>query len=135
MAGCYRGEDVQKTIAVIVAVCLAACSFVGVRTPVVEPGPTPDAPKTIRCSDGSILPALDAIGGAVAMSAAATGVFREQFKDAEKPAHFTAYYAGPLVAIAIAYWYSASFGTSRVSRCAQLKDDAAQIREAVRPIE
>ena len=125
----------EKLIALGMAVCLVACSFVGVSMPTVEAGATPGAPRTIHCSESSVLPALDAVGGALALSGAAVGVFREQFKDSEKPEHFSLFYAGPLVVLAITYWYSAAFGTARVSRCSQLKEEAAQVREVVRPIE
>lgn len=135
IAGCYCDVDVEKVIAVSVAVCLLACSFVGVQMPTVEPGATPGSPRTIHCSDSGLLPALDAVGGALAMSGAAVGIFREQFKDSDKPEHFTLFYAGPLVVLAITYWYSAAFGTARVSRCSQLREEAAQVREVVRPIE
>ena len=48
---------------------------------------------------------------------------------------FTLYYAGPALAVAVIYFWSASYGTARVSRCTELKEELAKVKEAVRPIE
>ena len=121
------------TAAAIIAVLSSStgCSFVGVRGPKltepVDAAGNPIDPKTIHCTESDILPALDALGGAGALAVAGGGIILEKTSDDGSPKHFTAYYAGPLVALAVLFFYSASFGTDRVSRCTELKESKTQI--------
>ena len=82
-----------------------------------------------------MLPALDALGGAAALGVMGGGILLEQTSEDGEPEHFTLYYAGPLLAVAIVYFASATFGTNRVSRCTELRESAVRVRDAVRPIE
>jgi hypothetical protein len=117
----------------LVVVVLAGCSFVGVRAPARTTEPAKD-PAAVHCSDSGILPALDALGGAAAISVIGGGVLLEHTSDDGEPEHFTRNFAGPLLAVAIAYFWSASFGTDRIERCSELKEQAATVQTIVRPI-
>lgn len=112
---------------------VTGCSFAGVRGPArtVEP---PTDPSAIHCTESGVLPALDALGGAAAISVIGGGILLEHTSEDGEPEHFTAYYAGPLLAVAIAYFWSASFGTDRITRCTELKEQASQVRAIVRPV-
>lgn len=92
------------------------CSFALVRAP--KKGPP------LSCNHSSVIPAIDALGGAGALAVMGGGVILEHTSDDGKPAHFTTYYAGPLLATAILYFYSASFGTDRVGKCQELEQAA-----------
>ncbi len=113
---------------------LAGCSFIGVRAPSSKIDPATTAPDSIKCNDSSLLPSLDALGGAGVISVMGGGILLEQTTERERYDHFTLYYAGPLLALAVAYWWSASFGNDRISRCSELKDTAGRVRPIVRPI-
>ncbi len=117
------------TAAVLV---LTGCSFVGVRAPKPQTEP-PTYP--VKCNDSGILPALDALGGAAAISVMGGGIILERTSEDHEPDHFTLYYAGPLLVLAVVYWASASYGNNRTSRCSDLKDAASQVRPVVIPIE
>ena len=116
---------------VLGAVLFTGCSFVGVRAPTqTEPfdaSGAPLDPKTIKCTDSDILPAIDALGGAAALAVAGGGVILEHTSDDGSPQHFTAYYMTPLIAVAVAYFYAAQWGTDRVSRCTDLKEATTKI--------
>ena len=118
--------------------CLAAltgCSFAGVRAPSRSIDPATMSPDQIKCNESSLLPSLDALGGALVISAMGGGIILEQTTERERYDHFTLYYAGPLLLGAIGYWWSASFGNERVSRCTDLKETAGRVRPIVRPVE
>lgn len=117
------------------ATALAGCSFVGVRAPSKSIDPATMSPAQITCNESSLLPSLDALGGAAAISVMGGGIILEHTTERARYDHFTLYYAGPMLAAAIVYWYSASFGNARVSRCTELKETAGRIRPIVRPIE
>lgn len=116
---------------VVGAVLLTGCSFIGVKGPSqTEPYDSaghPLDPKSIRCTDSDLLPAVDALGGAAALAVAGGGVIIEHTSDDGSPQHFTAYYMTPLIAVAIAYFWAGSWGTDRVSRCVDLKEATTKI--------
>lgn len=114
---------------------LAGCSFAGVRAPRYTLDRTTGIPSAIHCSDNGLLPAIDALGGAAAIAATGGGILLEHTSDDRKPEHFTRYYAGPGLVLAIIYFYSASFGNDRITRCSDLKDSASQVKPVVRPVE
>jgi hypothetical protein len=119
----------------VALVLVAGCSFVGVRGPTRTASSPPGDPSSIKCSESDVLPALDALAGAAALGVMGGGILLEQTSEDGEPEHFTLYYAGPALAVAIAYFWSASYGTTRVSRCTELKEDLARVKDAVRPIE
>ncbi|MEO8705857.1 MAG: hypothetical protein ABI867_37850 [Kofleriaceae bacterium] len=116
----------------LAVLALGGCSFVGVRSPKPQTDP-PTYP--VKCNDSGILPALDALGGAAAISVMGGGIILERTDEDHDPQHFTLYYAGPLLALAVVYWASASFGNTRTSRCSDMKEAASRTQEVVRPIE
>jgi hypothetical protein len=113
---------------------LAGCSFAGVRAPPKSIDPATATPGSIRCNDSSLLPSLDALGGAGAISVMGGGIILQYATEKERYDHFTLYYAGPMLALAIAYWWSASFGNDRISRCSDLKEKANRVRPVVLPV-
>ena len=116
-------------------VALAGCSFIGVRGPSGRVGLVPDDPDKIKCTESSLLPSLDALGGALAIAGAGGGIISEQVGEEGKPENFTKYYAGPLIALAIVYFASASFGNTRVTWCTDIKERSLKARDSVRPVE
>ena len=92
---------------------VTGCSFALVREP--HRGPP------VRCTESSVIPAIDALAGGAAIAAMGGGILLEHTSDDGKPEHFTLYYAAPILALAIVYFYSASFGTDRVAKCQELK--------------
>jgi hypothetical protein len=119
----------------VALVALAGCSFVGVRAPSKSIDPATMRPEQIKCNDSALLPSLDALGGAAAISAMGGGLILQYTTERERYDHFTLYYAGPLLVGAIVYWYSASFGNNRISRCTELKEKAGRVVPVVRPID
>lgn len=119
----------MRACSLLVACALTGCSFVGVRGPVHTAVPTQD-PKSIKCTDSSLLPSVDAVLGSIGVGAAIFGSIVDQtVAHTDLPDHFTKYYAGPLVVLGLAYLWSASFGTNRVEACTDAK--AAVIPAAV----
>ena len=108
--------------------CTTACSFVGVSGPAERISFAPRNPDDLKCQEDSILPSLDALGGAFAMSAAVAGVFAEQLSEDGEPENFTAYYAGPLAVIGIAYLIAAGYGNSRITWCSDAKQRSREGR-------
>jgi len=119
----------------VALVLLAGCSFVGVRGPSRTASSSPTDPSSIRCTTSGVLPAIDALAGAAALGVMGGGILLEQTSDDGEPEHFTLYYAGPALAVAIIYFSAANFGTKRVSRCTEAKEQASLVQDAVRPIE
>lgn len=113
---------------------LAGCSFAGVRAPPRSIDPATAAPGSFKCNDSSLLPSIDALGGAGAISVMGGGIILEQTTERARYDHFTLYYAGPLLALAIGYWWSASFGNDRITRCSELKERASRVRPVVLPV-
>ncbi len=98
---------------------LAGCSFVLVKDPPrVAPGTDP---AKVNCSQSSLIPGIDAIGGAAAIAAAAAGVVLEHTSSDGSPKRFDLYFAGPLVVLGIIYFYAASGGTDAVEACQKIK--------------
>jgi hypothetical protein len=89
----------------------------------------------IRCKESSMLPTVDVLGGGAAIVAAGAGILLEQTSDDGQPKHFTAYYAGPLLAVAIAYFWSAGVGNHRLEKCSELKTTARGRPTPVRSID
>ncbi|MEO8842674.1 MAG: hypothetical protein ABI591_13335 [Kofleriaceae bacterium] len=107
----------------LAVVCIAGCSFIGVRGPdVIRSEPAAD-PSTVHCTDSDTLPSLDAVGGAAALAAAGGGFIIEQTSSTGDLHNFSKYYLGPLVAVSIIYFISTSFGTNRVEQCHAAKGD------------
>jgi len=117
------------------AAALAGCSFAGIRAPSKSIDPATMRPEQIKCNESALLPSLDAIGGAAAISVMGGGILLQYTTERERYDHFTLYYAGPLLVAAVTYWYSAAFGNARVSRCTDLKETAGRVQPVVRPIE
>jgi hypothetical protein len=115
--------------------CLTACSFAGVRGPSSRVGLVPNDPSELKCTESALLPSLDALGGALAISAAGGGILIEQTSEDGSLDNFTKYYAGPLIAAGILYFVSASFGNNRITWCTDAKERSMRARDAVRPIE
>jgi hypothetical protein len=120
-----------RPIAVACACALGGCSFIAVRGPVHSHAATPiQDPSLIRCTDSAVLPSLDAVTGSLGVGAALFGGIVDQTSaHTDLPDHYTRDFAGPLLAIGIAYLWSASFGTDRVEACVDAK--AAVIPKAV----
>ena len=117
----------------VALVVMCGCSFAGVRGPARTADPPTD-PAKVHCTESALLPNLDALGGAAAISVIGGGVILEHTSDDGEPEHFTKYYAGPLLAVAIAYFWSASFGTDRTERCTEVRERAGATRRVVAPI-
>ncbi|MCX5743447.1 MAG: hypothetical protein NT062_13215 [Proteobacteria bacterium] len=83
-------------------------------------------PSTVHCSTSAALPSLDAIGGAAAIAASAGGTLYEGVSDNADFKNFKYYYALPLLAVGIAYMWSASYGTDHVEACTEYKEKAGQ---------
>jgi hypothetical protein len=118
----------------VALLALAGCSFVGVRAPSPKLDPSTMSADQIKCNDSSLLPSLDALGGAAAISIAGAGVILEHTTKRERYDDFTLYFAGPMLALAITYWWSASFGNNRISKCSDLKERAGATRPVILPI-
>lgn len=116
------------TAVATVATGVAACSFVGVSGPSERVPHAPKRPEDLKCAEDSILPSLDALGGAFAMSAAVGGVFAEQLSEDGEPDGFTKYYAGPLLVLSIVYLVAAGHGNERITWCTDAKDRSRQGR-------
>jgi hypothetical protein len=112
---------------------LGACSFVGVRGPSDRVGIVPDDPAKVKCTDSTLFPSIDALGGAAAAAVAVGGIVLEKSSDDGKPEHFTSYYAGPLAVLSIVYFYAASWGNNRITWCTDAKERAEANRQARLP--
>lgn len=110
-------------ILALVVVLATGCSYAFVRAPK-HMDPPPTDPRQVRCNDSALFPSLDALGGAAALSVAGAGVILEQTSETGRADNFTKFYAAPLLALAIVYFYSGSFGTDRISKCQELKETA-----------
>ncbi len=131
-----RGTIVaMRYVALAAAFALTGCSFVGVRAPSKSIDPATMRPEQIKCNESTLLPSLDALGGAAAISVMGGGIILEGTTEKARYDNFTLYYAGPLLVTAIVYWYSASFGNNRASRCTELKETAARVQPVVRPLD
>ena len=100
---------------------VAGCSFIGVRGPGALPDPSPP-PDQIHCTTDDLLPSVDALAGAGALTAAVGGTLIEHTSESGAPHDFTKYYMFPLIAVGIVYFVSASAGTHRVEQCEVAKD-------------
>jgi hypothetical protein len=107
----------------LILVLATGCSYAFVREPK-HMDPPPTDPRQVHCNDSGLFPSLDALGGAAAISVAGGGVIIDQTSETGRAENFTKYYAAPLLALAIVYFYSGSFGTERVSKCQELKETA-----------
>lgn len=114
----------MQLLVALLATSTLACSFVGVRGPAQRVSFAPKSPDDLACQEDSILPSLDALGGALAMSAAVGGVFAEQLSEDGEPEGFTKFYAAPLAAVSIALLISAGHGNTRITWCADAKERA-----------
>ena len=114
---------------------VAGCSFVGVRGPGSRVGLLPEDPADLKCSESSLFPSLDALGGAAAIGIAGGGIVLEQTSEDGKPENFTKYYAAPIVALAIVYFVSASYGNNRITWCTDARERILKARDGVRPVD
>ncbi len=112
--------------AALVIVLAAGCSFIGVRGPSAPTELIAD-PSQVRCTDSDLLPALDSLGGVAAIAAAGGGIVLQHTSNDGTPRHFDLIYAPILLAVSIAAWSSASFGTNRVEHCREVMDRAASL--------
>jgi hypothetical protein len=119
----------------LLALVASGCSFVAVRGPGQRVGLLPEDPAQLRCSEDSLFPSLDALGGAAAIAVAGGGIVLEQTSEDGKPENFTKYYAAPLVALAIVYFISASYGNNRITWCSEAKERITKARDGVRPVD
>jgi hypothetical protein len=119
----------------LLALVATGCSFVAVRGPSTRIGLLPDDPAKLKCSDNSLFPSLDALAGAAAIAVAGGGVVLEQTSEDGEPEDFTKFYAGPLVALGIIYFVSASFGNRRITWCDDAKERIRKAQDVVRPID
>ncbi len=110
----------------IAVVCATGCSFAGVRGPDVAGREVAPDPSKVHCTDTDTLPAVDAIGGALALAAAGGGFIVEQTSSTGDFHNFTKYYAGPLVLASILYFIATSYGTDRVERCREVKGEGIE---------
>jgi len=124
----------SASLTATLALALSGCSFVGIRAPSKSIDPSVMSPAQIKCNESSLLPSIDALGGAAAISVMGGGIILEGTTKRDRYDDFTLYYAGPLLALAIGYWWSASFGTTRATRCTDLKETAGRVRPVVRPV-
>lgn len=111
-----------QATALVLALAMTGCSFIGVRGPADRVAFAPKNPDDLKCPEDSILPSLDALGGAFAMAAAVGGVFAEQLSEDGEPDGFTKLYAGPLAVVSIVYLVSASHGNTRITWCSDAKE-------------
>lgn len=119
----------------VLAVLATGCSFVGVRGPSNRVGLVPEDPDDLTCTESTLLPSLDALGGALAISVAGGGIIIEQTSDEGDLEDFTKLYAGPLVALGILYFVSASWGNNRITWCTDARERSIKARDAIRPVE
>jgi hypothetical protein len=112
----------MRTLALIL-VLATGCSYAFVRAPQ-HMDPPPTDPRQVHCNASGLFPSLDALGGAAAISIAGGGVIIDQTSETGRAENFTKYYAAPLLALAIVYFYSGSFGTDRISKCQELEETA-----------
>ena len=117
------------------AVFATGCSFVLVHGPSQRIETLPTDGSHIDCTESAAVPLADTIGGIAAITAAGAGVLVEQTSNDGKPEHFTAYYAGPLAAVAIAYFISASRGNSQVTWCRDVNERLNKPGERVIPVD
>lgn len=123
----------RSLLASVLFVTVTGCSFVGVRGPArtTEPPTNPDA---IRCTESGVLPGLDALGGAAAIALVGGGVI-DEITSEDGSETFDILYAAPVLALGLAYFYSASWGNDRTTRCTELKEQARKVQPVVRPID
>lgn len=120
--------------AAVVALFATGCSFFLTKGPgAVKPG---DDPKKNPCTESSIIPSLDALAGAAAIGVDAGGILLEAVRENHEPKNFVYYFGAPLLALGIAYFWSASYGTDHVEACTEYKEKAGQpSRWQIQPIE
>jgi hypothetical protein len=107
-------------IALLVACSmLGGCSFLLVKDPPRVPAGTD--PAKVDCTSSSVIPGIDALGGAAAIAAAAGGVVLEHTSSDGEPKRFDLYFAGPLVVLGVIYFYAAAGGTDAVEACQKIK--------------
>jgi cell division septation protein DedD len=120
---------------VAIAMCfLAGCSFVGVRGPSDRMGVLPDDESKLSCTRSTMLPTLDALGGAAGLVVAAGGSILQYTSEDGKPEHFLQYYAGPIALVSIVYLVSASYGNNRITWCDDAHERMAETRDVVKPV-
>ena len=101
---------------------LGGCSFLLVKDPPRVVAGTD--PAKVDCSTTSVIPGIDAIGGAAAIAASAGGIVLQHTSTDGSPRHFDLYFAAPLLVLGIIYFYAASGGTDAVEACQKIKAKA-----------
>jgi len=117
------------------ALLATGCSFFLVHGPSERIDVLPTERGRVDCTESGVIPLVDTIGGIAAITSAGVGVLVEQTSDDGKPEHFTAYYAAPLAAVAIAYFISASRGNTKVTWCSDVNDRMRNPAERVTPVD
>ena len=108
-------RDNWRMRGVAIVALVSGCSFFAVKGPTQHTELITD-PSAVTCTDSDLVPSLDGIGGALAIAAAGGGVILQHTRDDGTPKHFDLYFAPALLAAAIVYWSSASYGTNRVEQ-------------------
>jgi|LNFM01.2.fsa_nt_gb hypothetical protein len=114
----------MRSLALVLALAVTGCSFIGVRGPNERVGRPPKRREDLNCTTSAALPGLDGLAGTAAIGAAGIGTLFEQVSEDGEPDGFTKYAAGPLFVGALVLFISASFGNTRVTWCSDAKDRA-----------
>jgi hypothetical protein len=119
-------------LAAVAAVGATGCSFFLVKGPAERVDILPGA--RVECTESGVVPLVDTFGGLVAITTSGVGILLEQTSDNGEPENFTRYYAGPLAAVAIAYFIAASRGNTRVTWCSDVNERLRSPGERVIPV-
>ena len=119
-----RDNMQMRLVAVTAALLTTGCSFVLTKGPGAVPVGTD--PAKVDCTTSTVLPSIDAIGGAGTIAASAGGTLYEIVSPDPAFENFKYYYALPLLALGVVYMWSASHGTDNVTSCQALKDKEDQ---------
>jgi len=92
---------------------LASCSFVAVKGP-------QSTSKDVTCTDSDVIPALDAVAGALLISGAIGGEIADHLS-AHPIDHYELIIGLPALVAGIVYVVAASHGTDKVSACQRVR--------------
>lgn len=121
-------------VLVLAALAATGCSFFLVKGPAERIDVLPADRARVDCTESAVVPTVDTVAGMVAITSAGVGILLEQTSDDGEPENFTKYYAGPLVAVAIAYFISASRGNTRVTWCSDVNERLRAPDQRVIPV-
>src|SRR5262245_27102021 len=117
------------------ALLATGCSFFLVHGPSERIDVLPTERGHVDCTESGVIPLVDTVAGIAAITTAGVGILVEQTSDDGKPQHFTAYYAAPIAAAAIAYFIPASRGNTKVTWCSDVNDRLRSPSERVVPVD